>query len=56
MKLSKTEKILVSVARLASPQELPKNSHENYLRIWEAFSLGKTYERTVSELLKRDNY
>lgn len=43
------QKLLGKLVSLASPQTLPKNFVENHGRIWEAFELGKAYEKEVSK-------
>lgn len=41
----KAETILIEVANLASPEQLPSNLVENGRRIWNAFRLGEAYQR-----------
>jgi len=43
--LDEAMKILLEVAHIASPKELPKNFSENCTAVWKVFKLGQQHER-----------
>jgi len=43
----KEREILGKLISLSAPNKLPENFMENHERIWEAFNLGREYEKEV---------
>ena len=49
MEQTEAQKALAKMIPLSSPKELPKDFSENCQYIWEAFNVGREYERLLKE-------
>jgi len=54
-KLTEAEKVLVKMIPLSTPKELPKDFIENCQHIWEAFNVGREYERLLEKEVRDAN-
>jgi len=48
-KYTRSIEILVKMAHLSTPEKLPVEFHPFCITIWEAFNLGKKYERLMDD-------
>lgn len=47
--MTEAQKVLAKMIPLSTPKELPKNLSENCTRVWEAFNVGRDYERLAGK-------
>lgn len=47
--IEKEKELLAPMISLAAPQKLPKDFIENCMKIWQAFSIGREYQKLIDK-------